>query len=88
MDAVDPALIDRIERYAGEVEGVKSISRLRARWVGHQLFAEMTVMVDEQLSLVESHHVLENIQRALKTAVPHLGEIYIHAAPDYQYEAV
>ncbi|MBE2268756.1 MAG: cation transporter [Anaerolinea sp.] len=86
MDAVDPSLINQIEHYAGEVEGVQSVPRLRARWVGHQLFAEMTIAVDEGLSLVESHHVSENIHKALKAALPHLGEITIHAAPPYQHE--
>jgi cation diffusion facilitator family transporter len=86
MDAVDPSLISQIEHYAGEVEGVTGVPRLRARWIGHQVFAEMTITVDDQLSLVESHHIAENIQRALKNAIPHLGEVTIHAAPTYQHE--
>ncbi len=87
MDSVDPSLISQLEHSAGEVEGVRSIPRLRARWVGHQLFAELTITVDEQLSLVESHHVSENIQKALKAATPHVGEITVHVAPSYQHEA-
>gem|GEM_PF-467856 len=86
MDAVDPSLISQIEHYAGEVEGVTGIPRLRARWVGHQLFAEMTVTVDDHLSLVESHHISQDIQRLLKRAIPHLAEATIHVAPAFEYE--
>ena len=54
MDGVDPSLINQIEHCASKVEGVQSIPHLRARWVGHQLFAEMTITVDAQVSLVEA----------------------------------
>lgn len=87
MDAVDPGLVNQIEHYTSEVEGVQQIARLRVRWVGHQLFAEMTIAVDEMLSLVESHQITEQVQTALHKAVPHLSEVVIHVDPAYQYEA-
>jgi cation diffusion facilitator family transporter len=87
MDAVDPALVSQIEHYAGQVEGVKQVARLRVRWVGHQLFAEMTVVVDEQLSLVESHQIAEQTGAALRQAIPHLAEINVQVDPAYEYEA-
>lgn len=81
MDAVDPTLVSQIEHYASDVEGVQQVVRLRIRWVGHQLFAEMTIILDETLSLVESHQIAENVQAALRQAVPHLAEITVHAEP-------
>lgn len=87
MDAVDPALVSQMEHYAGQVEGVKQVARLRVRWVGHQLFAEMTLVVDEHLSLVESHQIAEQARAALRRAVPHLAEITVHVDPAYEYEA-
>ncbi|MDX2136542.1 MAG: cation diffusion facilitator family transporter [Chloroflexota bacterium] len=88
MDAVDPGLVSRIEHYASEVEGVKQIARLRVRWVGHQLFAEMTIVVNETLSLVESHQITEQVQTTLCKSVPHLSEIVIQVDPAYRYETV
>lgn len=86
MDAVDPGLVSRIEHYAGEVEGVQQVAQLRMRWVGHQLFAEMVIVVDETLSLVEGHQIAERVQTVLRQAVPHLSETVIHVDPAYQYE--
>jgi cation diffusion facilitator family transporter len=86
MDAVDPTLVSQIEHYAGEVAGVKQVARLRVRWVGHQLFTEITLVVDEQLSLVESHQIAENVQTTLRQAVPHLAEVTVHVDPTFQYE--
>ena len=54
MDAVDPAIINRIEHFASEVEGVTQVSELRARWVGHRLHAELTIVANDELSFVES----------------------------------
>jgi cation diffusion facilitator family transporter len=81
MDAVDPTLVDQIEHRASEVEGVQQVERLRVRWVGHQLFAEMAIVADERLSLVESHQIAEQVQTALRKAVRHLNEVVIHIEP-------
>jgi cation diffusion facilitator family transporter len=86
MDAVDPSLVSQLEHYAGQVEGVKQVARLRVRWVGHQLFAEITLAVDDALSLVESHQIAENVQAALRQAVPYLREVTIQVEPHFHYE--
>ena len=86
MDAVDPALIDEIEHSASEIDGVKQITRLRVRWVGHQLYGEMTIVVDDQLSLVESHQIAANMQAALRQTVPHLCDVTVQLEPGYPYE--
>jgi cation diffusion facilitator family transporter len=86
MDAVDPALINRMEHYAGEVEGVKGVASLRARWIGHQLWAELTLIVDEQRSLAESHQITAQVQAVLRRAIPHLSHVIIQVDPAYQHE--
>lgn len=88
MDAVDPTLVAQIEHYASEIAGVNQIVRLRVRWVGHQLFAEMTIAVDETLSLVESDQIASRVQSVLRSAIPHLTEITIHVDPAYQHETL
>jgi len=87
MDAVDPSLVNQIEHYASEVEGVRQVDRLRVRWVGHQLFAEAVIVADEQLSLVESDQIAERVQAVVRQAIPYLSEFTIHVSPSYKYEA-
>ncbi|MBK8024048.1 MAG: cation diffusion facilitator family transporter [Chloroflexi bacterium] len=81
MDAVDPSIIEQIERRASEVAGVQGVDRVRARWVGHQLFAEMTIRVDARLSVAESHHLAEHAEETLRRSVRHLGEVTLHVHP-------
>jgi len=86
MDAVDPGVINRMEHYASEVEGVDQVTGLRARWVGHRLYADLTIVVDEQLAFIETHSIAENVRKVLHQAVPHLGEANIHVDPSYEYQ--
>ncbi|MDK3159340.1 cation diffusion facilitator family transporter [Kamptonema cortianum] len=86
MDAVDPSLVTQIEHYTTEVSGVQAVKRLRVRWVGHRLLAEMNVAVEETLSLAESHQIARSVEQALRRVIPHLSEITIQTAPQYAYE--
>lgn len=86
MDAVDPDIITRMEHFASEVDGVEQVVSLRAHWVGHRLYAEMTVVVKENLSLVEGHTIAENVKKVLHQAVPHLDEMSVHVDPRYEYQ--
>ena len=81
MDAVDPALVNQIEHYASEVEGVEEVGRLRVRWVGHELFAELMIGVNNALSLTDSDQIAKRVQAALQEAIPHLSEVTIHVDP-------
>lgn len=85
MDAVDPAIISRMEHFASETESVQQVTKLRARWVGHELYGEMTIVVDDMLSLVESHRIAENARETLYKALPHLAEMTIHIDPSYEH---
>jgi len=86
MDAVDPTIINRMEHFTSEVEGVEQIDSLRARWVGHRLHADMTIVVEEKLSFVETHSITEKVRSVLRQALPHLDDITIYVNPRYQYQ--
>ncbi len=85
MDAVDPGLLNRMEHFAGEVEGVDRVVGLRAHWVGHRLFAEITVGVDEGLLMVESRGVAAKVRQVLHQAVPQLDTLHIEIEPRFEY---
>jgi divalent metal cation (Fe/Co/Zn/Cd) transporter len=81
MDAVDPGIIEHMEHHAQEVEGVEQIASLRAHWVGHRLYGETTIVVDDSLSLIESHNIAEKVRQAMHQAAPHLEQMSIHVVP-------
>ncbi|MGW4303476.1 cation diffusion facilitator family transporter [Streptomyces sp. NPDC004646] len=81
LDAVDPELVDRAERAAREVPGVRGVGELRMRWIGHRLRAELAVLVDGEATAREAHAVAVAAEHALLHAVPGLTAALVHADP-------
>jgi cation diffusion facilitator family transporter len=72
MDAVDPALVERVEQTARLVPGVQHVGDVRVRWLGHRLQAELQIVVDEDLSTRASHALAEAVRHDLFHALPRL----------------
>ncbi len=81
MDAVDPAIVDKIRRVASEVAGVENVSAAHARWIGHRLYVELDVEVDETLTTREGHEIAENVSHYLYHEVDHCGRVQVHVNP-------
>jgi cation diffusion facilitator family transporter len=81
MDAVEPEVIDKVEQVSGAVPGVQAIHDVRGRWVGHQLHVGLHIEVDPNVSVVEGHHVSEEVQHALFHALPRLTDVMVHIDP-------
>ena len=81
MDAVDPDLVDEVDRVLRGTEGVVDIGITRLRWIGHQLRAECEIVVDEQLTIVEAHRIAEECQHRLLHEIPRLTAALVHADP-------
>src|SRR5262245_56940744 len=81
MDAVDPALVDEVERNAGKVAGVQAIHDVRMRWLGHNLEAELYADVDSQLRTADSHRIGQEIEHELLHALPQLERVIVHIDP-------
>jgi cation diffusion facilitator family transporter len=81
MDAVDPALIDRAEAVLLENGDVREIRRIRMRWVGHCLYAEVYISVNPDLKTLESHKIAEHVRHVLYHEFPDLTDINVHVDP-------
>lgn len=81
MDGVDPAIVDRIEQYAGEVPGVAAVRGIRARWIGHRLQADVSIALDDGQSAEEGIAATVAVRRALLAHIRHLGVLSVEIAP-------
>jgi cation diffusion facilitator family transporter len=81
MDAVDPALADRVEQTLRATPGVLDVGQVRLRWIGHQLRAECEVIVDAETSAVQAHQAAVNAEHNLLHALPRLAAALVHADP-------
>jgi cation diffusion facilitator family transporter len=81
MDAVDPELIDTAETTLGAVPGVRAVTTVRMRWIGHRLHAEADLVVDAGLSLLQAHEIAADAEHQLTHAIPRLSSATMHVDP-------
>jgi cation diffusion facilitator family transporter len=81
MDAVDPALVDQAEHTLRGIPGVRDVTAVRLRWIGHRLHAEADLVVNAELSLIDAHQVAADAEHQLTHAIPRLTTATVHTDP-------
>lgn len=81
MDRVDEAIVGAAEQVVRGIDGVSSLDRLRMRWIGHELLAEVEISADAALSLSASHQIAETVRHQLLHQVRRLTDATIHVSP-------
>jgi cation diffusion facilitator family transporter len=84
MDAVDPVLVDQVERTLRGTPGVLDVGQVRLRWIGHQLRAECEVTVGAGVSAIQAHRAAVDAEHSLLHALPRLTAALVHADPQAQ----
>ncbi|MDH6246188.1 cation diffusion facilitator family transporter [Mycobacterium sp. OTB74] len=81
LDGVDPALVDTAHTVLAGQPHVRSVRRVRMRWVGHRLEADAELDVDDTLSLTAAHQLAHDAEHELSHAIPKLSTVLVHAYP-------
>lgn len=81
MDAVEPKVVEGIERAASEIPQIEEVESVRARWVGHRVYSEVEIRVSENLSVAEASRIKEKLVLAAKRNTPKLERLVIEALP-------
>lgn len=75
-----------VQRVAEGVNGVKEVHRCRARRYGGAFQADLHVVVDGSLSIVEAHALGHAVKRAITSAGLDVTDAVIHVEPDVRKE--
>lgn len=81
LDGVDPELVDTAYATLADRPGVLGVHRVRMRWVGLRLDADIELDVDPELTLRQAHAVAHDAEHALTHAIPKLDNAVVHAYP-------
>ncbi|MBI5715852.1 MAG: cation transporter [Chloroflexi bacterium] len=84
LDGVDPDVVDEIRHAIDHVQGVKDVSEVRVRWLGHRLLAEVNIAVESHLSVEQGHAIAVNVQHELMEHLKYLSNATIHVDPAHQ----
>ncbi|MBF0357371.1 MAG: magnetosome biogenesis CDF transporter MamM [Magnetococcales bacterium] len=79
MDTSAPKeTIGEINRIARECSGVESIEQVRTRYVGQELWIDMTIGVNPELSVGSAKVISRRVEEQLATHIPHVGDVGCH----------
>ncbi|MGF1522148.1 MAG: cation diffusion facilitator family transporter [Leptolyngbyaceae cyanobacterium] len=73
LDGVDPDIIDTLRHAAEHVTEMESVGTIRARWLGHRLYAELDVVVAEACSVKDGQAIAEAVNLQLQEHIPYLA---------------
>ncbi len=82
MDAIEPQELTQAETLIEQQEGVNKIGRVRLRWMGNRLHAEVHIGVDADLTVRQGHAIAERVRHALFHGVARLAEVVVHVEPE------
>jgi divalent metal cation (Fe/Co/Zn/Cd) transporter len=82
MDAALPSnMIEEARRLASRTEGVRKIKNIKGRKMGIDIFLDMTIEVDKNISVEEAHLITARIRRDILRDMNGSKEILIHVEP-------
>jgi cation diffusion facilitator family transporter len=81
LDGVDPAVVAEIKHAVQHTTGVKEVTDVRVRWLGHFLYAEINLAVDPSLTVSEAHDIAVSARHDVLHHLPFLSKAVIHVDP-------
>lgn len=81
MDSVEPEVVGGVEQAAADIPQIQGVASIKARWVGHRIYAEIVVKVPEDLSVAELAHIKEKLYAATKRTLPKLEHLTVEPLP-------
>ncbi len=81
LDGIEPGIIESIESSARSVAGVRDVTQVRARWIGHLRHAEVNITVEPSMSVSDGHRLAVEVHAETRAKVPFLSEVVVHVDP-------
>lgn len=77
LDGIEPSVADEVRHAAEHVHGIRRITDVKARWLGHKLHADMTIAVDDAMSIAEANGIALALREELHAHLAPLGSATI-----------
>jgi cation diffusion facilitator family transporter len=79
--APDRELIEQINLVAQKVPGVDSVEKTHVRKMGYQLFVDMHIEVDPEMTVLHSHEIAHEVKDKIRDAMPAVTDVLVHIEP-------
>ena len=79
--APDRNIRDEIRRLAETIPGVARVEKCFVRKMGYQLYVDMHVEVDPQMTVLRSHEIAHEVKDKIRAAIPAVCDVLVHIEP-------
>jgi cation diffusion facilitator family transporter len=84
MDGIEPGVADEIRHAAEHVTGIAKVVDVKARWLGHQLHADVQVEIDDKVPVREANRIVDALRQEMRAHLPSLRRVSVTLGPaDY-----
>lgn len=80
--AVEPSMLNQIEKIIQSVDGVQKIHQLRSRLMGGDIFIDVHVLVSPYISVSEGHYIAQHVDKALVEKIEAVKDVTVHIDPE------
>ena len=80
--AVDIKTVEQIRKIIESEERIRHWHRLRTRSVGREVFLDLHILVDPELTITDAHEIADCLERALHEQMPQPVNVMVHIEPD------
>ena len=83
LDGVDPEVIQEIHHAVEHVSDVQALNNVKARWLGHRLYAEVAIAVPSHLSIAAGEDIAARVRAQLQEHIPYLAHAVVQVQPKF-----
>lgn len=80
--AVDAKTVEHIQGIIASEKRIRAWHKLRTRSAGREIFVDLHIQVDPELSVLEAHEISDSLEEALHEQMPQPINVIIHIEPD------
>ena len=73
--------LDEIRQLAETIPGVARVEKCFVRKMGYQLYVDMHVEVDPQMTVLCSHKIAHDVKDKIRDAMPVVSDVLVHIEP-------
>jgi cation diffusion facilitator family transporter len=84
LDGVEPGVVEEIRHAAEHVPGIIKVVAAKARWLGHKLHTEVTIAVDNSLTVAQAKSVAAALRNELRAHLPPLDAATVQFDSDIE----
>lgn len=82
MDSsVETSLLNQITTVASQTQGVSRVEKCIARRSGHNIFVDMHIEVDGEMSVSQAHKISHDVKDRIIDRVQHVQDVLVHIEP-------